>query len=110
MRRRLALAPERTRFIWTIPTKNDHTASKTAPATATPDASAKAPVPMARLKSPDDPHTALRNFRKIARFALQRAAEKKLTQVASSLTFRSEERRVGKEGVSTCRSRWSPAP
>src|SRR3546814_18320785 len=23
---------------------------------------------------------------------------------------RSEERRVGKEGVSTCRSRWSPAP
>src|SRR3546814_16420776 len=23
-------------------------------------------------------------------------------------TFRSEERRVGKEGVSTCRSRWSP--
>ncbi|AEC19837.1 ribonuclease [Pusillimonas sp. T7-7] len=70
-----------------MPTKNDHTASKTAPATATPDASAKAPVPMARLKSPDDPHTALRNFRKIARFALQRAAEKKLTQVASSLTF-----------------------
>src|SRR3546814_20190594 len=25
-----------------------------------------------------------------------------------SLTFRSEERRVGKECVSTCRSRWSP--
>src|SRR3546814_15308133 len=24
--------------------------------------------------------------------------------------FTSEERRVGKEGVSTCRSRWSPAP
>src|SRR3546814_20479889 len=24
--------------------------------------------------------------------------------------FRSEERRVGKEGVSTCRSRWSPYP
>src|SRR3546814_2130146 len=27
---------------------------------------------------------------------------------AGSLTFRSEERRVGKECVSTCRSRWSP--
>src|SRR3546814_7443879 len=26
----------------------------------------------------------------------------------SSMTFRSEERRVGKESVSTCRSRWSP--
>src|SRR3546814_13372142 len=25
-------------------------------------------------------------------------------------THRSEERRVGKEGVSTCRSRWSPYP
>src|SRR3546814_19645910 len=24
--------------------------------------------------------------------------------------YRSEERRVGKEGVSTCRSRWSPYP
>ncbi|WP_167667436.1 YihY family inner membrane protein [Pollutimonas harenae] len=42
---------------------------------------------MARLKSPDDPHTLLRNYRKIAHFALQRAGEKKLTQVASSLTF-----------------------
>src|SRR3546814_16591922 len=28
-------------------------------------------------------------------------------RVASAMT-RSEERRVGKEGVSTCRSRWSP--
>src|SRR3546814_12405252 len=26
----------------------------------------------------------------------------------TSLLMRSEERRVGKEGVSTCRSRWSP--
>src|SRR3546814_15648189 len=33
-----------------------------------------------------------------------------LEAIASSLTelFRSEERRVGKECVSTCRSRWSP--
>src|SRR3546814_21034471 len=28
--------------------------------------------------------------------------------VAQYLKVRSEERRVGKEGVSTCRSRWSP--
>src|SRR3546814_9536536 len=27
-----------------------------------------------------------------------------------SINDRSEERRVGKEGVSTCRSRWSPYP
>src|SRR3546814_12916512 len=29
-------------------------------------------------------------------------------QVAPSIAWRSEERRVGKECVSTCRSRWSP--
>src|SRR3546814_16304473 len=29
---------------------------------------------------------------------------------AGSAHFRSEERRVGKEGVRTCRSRWSPYP
>src|SRR3546814_18625820 len=29
---------------------------------------------------------------------------------AFALLFRSEERRVGKECVSTCRSRWSPYP
>src|SRR3546814_14838106 len=28
--------------------------------------------------------------------------------MASEIAHRSEERRVGKEGVSTCRSRWSP--
>src|SRR3546814_17383499 len=27
-----------------------------------------------------------------------------------AFSWRSEERRVGKEGVSTCRSRWSPYP
>src|SRR3546814_3604460 len=31
-----------------------------------------------------------------------------LTRHAPRLTIRSEERRVGKECVSTCRSRWSP--
>src|SRR3546814_20894508 len=30
--------------------------------------------------------------------------------IANLGTDRSEERRVGKEGVSTCRSRWSPTP
>src|SRR3546814_20893793 len=34
-------------------------------------------------------------------------ADKKLTQCFQILEVRSEERRVGKEGVSTCRSRWS---
>ena len=30
------------------------------------------------------------------------------TSVKEAIKFRSEERRVGKECVSTCRSRWSP--
>src|SRR3546814_11645473 len=30
--------------------------------------------------------------------------------VGPGAAVRSEERRVGKEGVSTCRSRWSPSP
>src|SRR3546814_16378901 len=32
----------------------------------------------------------------------------RLTWLSGSDRLRSEERRVGKEGVSTCRSRWSP--
>src|SRR3546814_18893429 len=35
-------------------------------------------------------------------------AEKYYNEVSSNDFFRSEERRVGKECVSTCRSRWSP--
>src|SRR3546814_11045764 len=31
-------------------------------------------------------------------------------RVGAGSSLRSEERRVGKEGVSTCRSRWSPYP
>src|SRR3546814_16182923 len=34
--------------------------------------------------------------------------EGSLLAYARGLLWRSEERRVGKEGVSTCRSRWSP--
>src|SRR3546814_4446425 len=33
-----------------------------------------------------------------------------LRQRLAAAAFRSEERRVGKECVSTCRSRWSPSP
>lgn len=40
-----------------------------------------------RLEAADSPQTAVSNASKIVRFALQRAGEKKLTQVASSLTF-----------------------
>src|SRR3546814_9167399 len=32
----------------------------------------------------------------------------RLTAILAGVFFRSEERRVGKECVSTCRSRWSP--
>src|SRR3546814_20289015 len=32
-----------------------------------------------------------------------------LVDLLDNACFRSEERRVGKEGVSTCRSRWSPS-
>ena len=34
--------------------------------------------------------------------------DQKLLDVVDGLLHRSEERRVGKECVSTCRSRWSP--
>src|SRR5690606_436471 len=40
-----------------------------------------------RLESANTPATGFNNAKKIAAFALQRAAEKKLTQVAASLTF-----------------------
>src|SRR3546814_2097930 len=36
------------------------------------------------------------------------AIKEKAAQLITSLDSRSEERRVGKECVSTCRSRWSP--
>src|SRR3546814_14510544 len=36
------------------------------------------------------------------------AAETPDYHMTPAKNFRSEERRVGKEGVSTCRSRWSP--
>src|SRR3546814_19963562 len=36
------------------------------------------------------------------------ASEAMTVQAHGAIVTRSEERRVGKEGVSTCRSRWSP--
>lgn len=47
----------------------------------------RAPAEEPRLEAGELPKTGLANAGKIARFALQRAGEKKLTQVASSLTF-----------------------
>src|SRR3546814_12875911 len=43
-----------------------------------------------------------------ARARCDRAAIERGPSAAFRLHDRSEERRVGKEGVSTCRSRWSP--
>src|SRR3546814_8535952 len=43
------------------------------------------------------------------RFAIA-AAARVIDQLAARFDVRSEERRVGKECVSTCRSRWSPCP
>src|SRR3546814_11492975 len=42
----------------------------------------------------------------VTKYSIQRNAA--LTPVDCKGTYRSEERRVGKECVSTCRSRWSP--
>src|SRR3546814_12850085 len=44
-------------------------------------------------------------WRRCARFD---NAAYRIDQLAGKVATRSEERRVGKEGVSTCRSRWSP--
>src|SRR3546814_3755644 len=43
------------------------------------------------------------------RWGQPHTAKPDLDNVAKMVCDRSEERRVGKEGVSTCRSRWSPA-
>src|SRR3546814_21200399 len=46
----------------------------------------------------------------LAEFAALAAALPQAFSQLSSTTERSEERRVGKECISTCRSRWSPDP
>ena len=52
---------------------------------------------------PVEPHTALSVFG-----ALGEQVRQAIPDGQSVLVIRSEERRVGKECVSTCRSRWSP--
>src|SRR3546814_1792947 len=66
------------------------------------------------------PWTQLSTRKEVADFAdaiegVPREAQQGSTAIGSAirdamLLFRSEERRVGKECVSTCRSRWSPYP
>ncbi|SHG72602.1 YihY family inner membrane protein [Pollutimonas bauzanensis] len=70
-------------------TRNDSAIEKSADPQdpAAPAGSAVAPEEAARLEAADAPQSGLGNAGKIARFALQRAGEKKLTQVAASLTF-----------------------
>src|SRR3546814_4192879 len=46
----------------------------------------------------------------LRRAAAQPGAKPKVRQNLALVVGRSEERRVGKECVSTCRSRWSPFP
>src|SRR3546814_15108960 len=73
-----------------------------------PDTSLQVPPRADRMapKSPD--FGGLGAFSESA-FAL--ALEPELVEVATIVALhRSEERRVGKEWVSTCRSRWSPYP
>src|SRR3546814_14208234 len=48
------------------------------------------------------------NLRGVFRFPVERYASEILPSQTTPKTGRSEERRVGKECVSTCRSRWSP--
>src|SRR3546814_992101 len=69
------------------------------------------PISMTALKTSESGDTTdrSRTDREAAERVLRLASEG-LQKLAESLdgSFRSEERRVGKEGVSTCRSRWSP--
>src|SRR3546814_17833614 len=44
----------------------------------------------------------------VAHAALQQVRDAEPGAAGACVVLRSEERRVGKEGVSTCRSRWSP--
>src|SRR3546814_2237410 len=67
-----------------------------------------------RMPAPPGPTTTTSNWRRGKEFLtaataykLQRIFAKKTT-APTSHKRRSEERRVGKECVSTCRSRWSP--
>src|SRR3546814_14160173 len=62
----------------------------------------------------DDSHQHMEPFRDVAEALQKEFSEDDEVQGViareQSLCERSEERRVGKECVSTCRSRWSPCP
>src|SRR3546814_14599460 len=53
-------------------------------------------------------HSISQGWLKKAAFDLHQATERLYSCILLTLTYRSEERRVGNECVSTCRSRWSP--
>src|SRR3546814_14307871 len=57
---------------------------------------------------PADPGSVAANTRRLDREAVRGIDRMGGTILHTSRTDRSEERRVGKECVSTCRSRWSP--
>src|SRR3546814_17699172 len=71
-----------------------------------PTANAAQEAPMSNPKNPNDPDSL-----SLAPSGGAKKADFSNVQSGSSSTeadARSEERRVGKESVSTCRSRWSP--
>ena len=68
-------------------TQNDDSEVKTTHAPAPSEPAVKRTGPLARLKLPGKHQEDTAKYGKIAHFALQRAAEKKLTQIASSLTY-----------------------
>src|SRR3546814_10966809 len=68
-------------------------------------------LPISRISAASSIWQEIRGKQKLRSFALSSVCKEKLScqsMAASSPANRSEERRVGKECVSTCRSRWSP--
>src|SRR3546814_14622197 len=59
------------------------------------------------LIKPNEGHVYM-DGKEITEDPMYRRAQKGISYLAQEASVRSEERRVGKECVSTCRSRWSP--
>src|SRR3546814_15264273 len=59
------------------------------------------------IKQGRSPHSTSQLFADYVELSLPEANDSRRSRALEAST-RSEERRVGKEGVSTCRSRWSP--
>src|SRR3546814_17556058 len=79
------------------------------PATNSGHSAVSRQKPNAEPDQDDTPRSLSRWVRSVLRFAKHIGTYFALLVVAGAgLTLRSEERRVGKECVSTCRSRWSP--